>query len=106
MSVNDVAIAAMIVAAIVILILSMLGKFLTKLFKLAMLGWLNRVLGILFAIFKAALLLGLVITMFEGINGVVHIVRKEVLDGSVIYGALRNFADSVFPFLKSLITNA
>ncbi|MBR3075044.1 MAG: CvpA family protein, partial [Bacteroidales bacterium] len=47
------------------LVMALVGHLITKLFKLATLGWLNRLLGGIFAIFTTALVLGLLISAFE-----------------------------------------
>ena len=57
-----------VILILVIVLLHLLGRLITSVLKLVMLGWLNRLLGLVFAIFKAALVLGLLITVFEGLN--------------------------------------
>ena len=69
-----------------------------------MLGWLNRLLGLVFALLKAALVLGLIVTLFDSLNGIFKIVDQETLDASFMYPGLKNFADMVFPYLKKLFT--
>ena len=95
-----------IILIITILLLALVGKILSGVLELATLGWVNRVLGFIFAIFKAALLLGLVISIFENFNARWELVRPELLKGSPVYIALKGFALKVFPYLKSLIVNA
>ena len=95
-----------IILIITILLLALVGKILSGVLELATLGWVNRVLGFIFAIFKAALLLGLVISIFENFNARWELVRPELLEGSPVYIALKGFALKVLPYLKSLIVNA
>ena len=95
-----------IILIITILLLALVGKILSGVLELATLGWVNRVLGFIFAIFKAALLLGLVISIFENFNARWELVRPELLEGSPVNIALKGFALKVFPYLKSLIVNA
>ena len=95
-----------VVVILTIIILHRLGRLLTKVLKLAMLGGLNRILGLVFALFKAALVLGLLIPVFEGLNEKWAFVKMEVLADSPVYMALKGFALKIFPFLKSLIANA
>ena len=59
------------------LVMALVGHLITKLIKVATLGWLNRLLGGLFAIFTTALLLGLLISVFEGLNASWNIVAPE-----------------------------
>jgi len=92
-----------IIVVIVVLVLLLLCNLLVKLLRDITLEWINRLLGLLFSVFKAALILGLVITVFEGINNVFTIVDKTVLDDSVMYTAIKAFSNAVFPFIKDLL---
>ncbi len=89
-----------------VLILNLIGKLITKTLKMASLGWANRLLGLVFALLKAALIIGLLIFIFDPINARLNLVKPEVLDASVIYSALHDLSMKVFPFLKELIANA
>ena len=103
---NTVRILSFIVIVIVVtVLLNLLGDLLTRVVKFMTLGFLNRMLGLIFAVLKIALILGIVIMLFEGINGEFHLVKDSVLDNAVVYQHLREFAGKVFPFLKTMITN-
>ena len=99
-------IAFAIIVILVILLLYFIGQLLTKVVKITTLGWLNRLLGMVFGILKVALVLGLVIMVFAGINAKWGIVKSSTLDDAVIYNALKHFAETVFPYLKSFVTGA
>ena len=88
-----------------VLILNLLGKLISKTLSMASLGWANRLLGLVFALLKAALVIGLLIFIFDPINAKFNLVNQEVLDASVIYSALHDLSMKVFPFLKELIAN-
>ena len=88
-----------------VLLLNLAGKAITKLLQMAALGWANRLLGFLFAIFKTALVLSVLIFIFEPLNTQFGLVKPEIIDSSVIYHALDGLADKIFPFLKDLIAN-
>lgn len=94
------------IVAIALIVLSLLGSLLTKVVKLVMLGWLNKLLGVVFALLKAALLLGLLITVFESANAHLALVSQEELDSSLVYNGIKNVFLQVFPYLKGLVTNA
>lgn len=98
-----IAFALMVVIAIVLL--SLLGKLITGLLKMASLSWLNRLAGLVFALLKAAIIIGLIIFIFEPINAKYMIIKPEVLESSVIYQSLSELSLKVFPYLKSLIAN-
>lgn len=101
---NIVSFSVIVIA--VILVLSLLGNLITKVVNLTILGSLNKVLGFLFAILETAMILGLLILVFEAVNDKFDIVGEEVLKGSKVYVLLRDFASFVFPYLKKLVTNA
>lgn len=92
-----------IILVIVIFALWALGKLLETTIKIIMLGWLNRLLGVLFSLLKAFLIIGLLILAFAAINDAFHMVDTKYLDSSVFYYPVRNFANNVFPYLKELI---
>lgn len=77
-----------------VLLLHLLGKGLTKVIKIATLGWLNALLGLIFGILKTALLLGILCVIFTTLNGKFHFVEAEKLNDAVIFQALNNFASS------------
>lgn len=93
-----------IIVILTVLLLYWLGQLLTKVVKIATLGWINRLLGMVIGILKVALILGLIIVTFEGINDKWNLVKPEVLDETVVYNALKDFAHTVFPYLKTLVT--
>lgn len=93
-----------IIVILAVLLIYWLGQLITKVIKIATLGWLNRVLGVIFAIAKTALILGLLVMVFESVNGKFGLVKPGKLDDSGVYCLLRNFANSVFPYLKSLVS--
>lgn len=82
------------------LVMALVGHLITKLFKIATLGWLNRLLGAVFAILTTALVLGLLISAFEGLNESWNLVDPEKLSGYKIYPVLRDFSSAILPQLK------
>ena len=82
------------------LVMALVGYIITKLFKAATLGWLNRLLGAVFAIFTTALVLGLLISAFEGLNESWNLVEPEKLEGYKVYPMLKEFSSAILPQLK------
>ena len=83
--------------------LALLGKLLEGLINFVMLGWVNRLLGVVFALLKTGLIVGLLIMVFCSLNNNLNLVSDEVLADSVLFTPLKNIAYTVFPYLKSLI---
>lgn len=94
-----------VIAILAIVLLNLLGGIITKVIKIATLGWLDKLLGILFALLKAVIIIGLLITVFDGLNGSFGFVSQEKLDSSVMYGAVKNLCDVIFPSIKALFTH-
>ena len=93
------------IIVVAILVFSLIGKILTKTVSAVNLGWFNRLLGLIFALFKAVLIIGLVIVLFDNIHNTFGIVKQETLDASVLYNWIKGVCDVIFPNLKALLTN-
>ena len=91
---------ALILIAISLLVL-LVAKLLTKVAELAMLGWLDKILGLVFALAVNALVIGVFIILFDTVNAKFGLVKPEVLDGSIVYTTLRDLCYFVFPYLKA-----
>ena len=97
-------IAFALILVIVFIILGVLGKLLEGVLKLVMLGWVNKLLGVVFSLFKAFLIIGLVIIAFNALNNSFGIVKPEVISDSVLYEPVKSLADAIFPYIKSMLT--
>lgn len=97
-------IAFALILVIVFIILGVLGKLLEGVLKLVMLGWINKLLGVVFSLFKAFLIIGLVIIAFNALNNSFGIVKPEVISDSVLYEPVKSLADAIFPYIKSMLT--
>ena len=95
-------IAFVIILVAISLAVLLLAKLLTKVAEMAMLGWVNRVLGLVFALAVNALIIGVIVIMFDTVNVKFGFVKPEVLDGSIVYTSLRDLSYFVFPYLKEL----
>lgn len=85
------------------LLMALVGRLITKLFKIATLGWLNRLLGAVFGIFTTALLLGLLISVFEGLNSSWNLMDTEKIAELRVWPILRDFASGILPQLKVFV---
>lgn len=84
-------------------ILSLLGRLVGGIIKLAMLGWMDKLLGVVFALLKAAIIVGIVLILFNSINTTWNLVSEQTLEESILYGPIKDFSYKLFPFLKALI---
>lgn len=85
-----------------IIALKFIGNCLTKLLDFATLGAANRFAGLAFALFEYALIIGLVISLFDNLNTRMDIVDSQTLSESPVYMFLKDFTGKVFPYLKEL----
>lgn len=94
-----------IIVVITILLLYWIGQLITRVVKVAMLGWLNAILGLLLSLLKTALILGLLIMLFDSINNAIHLVPGDKLANASVYMGLKKLASGVFPYLKALFSH-
>ena len=91
----------MIIAVIVVM--HLLGKVIKASIKFVMLGWLDRLLGAVFALLKATLTIGILIILFNTLNTSFHIVDETVMEKSVLYSPIKRIAYGVFPYFNELL---
>ena len=96
------AISFAIVFIAVALVLNLLGNLLEKVFHIAMLGWLNRLLGLVLALAAAALLTGTLIYVLNSANELLNFIPEEKIAESRFWKPLLALVQNVFPYLKSL----
>ena len=93
-------IAFIVIMIIVIIIGHFLGKGIESIVKISMLGWLNRLLGVVFAALKTIVILSIIVYLIDYINGAWHIFPGQYTGGSKCYQALGKIAANLFPYLK------
>ena len=96
-------VAFALILIVVFFVLGLIGKMLEGIFNFVLLGWLNKLLGVVFALLKTALIVGLVIMAFSSLNDTFHLVKEEVLNESVLYPPLKKIAFDVFPYIKDML---
>lgn len=98
-------IAFAVILIVISLAVALIAKLLTKVVSMAMLGWLNKLLGVVLSAVVTALILGVVIVLIDTVNAKFGLINQELLDSSVLYGAIRDGAYTVFPYMKELLSN-
>ncbi|MBR2298046.1 MAG: CvpA family protein [Bacteroidales bacterium] len=92
-----------IIIVLVIIAAALLSKAIEKLFSFVMLGWLNKLLGVLLAFAGTAFILGAVICLISYVNETwFTIIPQEKIAESVLYQPLEDLANMVFPYFKNL----
>lgn len=92
-----------VIFLIVYVVLYAIGKLLLKIIKVLLGEWVDKVLGIALALVKFTLLVGLAVLLLDTVNCKIGIVSQSMLDHSPVYSFLKEFASTVFPYIKGLI---
>ena len=87
---------------LIIVVVGLLGKFLTKLADLAALGLVNKLLGGIFGFLKVGLILSIVFIFFHRLNATISFVDDQTLEESILYESVKSIAPAIFP---SIINN-
>ncbi len=87
---------------IIVIIISLAGKALTKLADFAMLGIVNKLLGALFGLLKTAFILSIILVIFEKINPTLLLISDETKETSALYIPVYGLAPMVFPIILDI----
>lgn len=99
-------IISFIVTFIVIVILvHIVGSAVNKFIEVAMLGVLNKLAGLIFGIFRSALVLSIILLVFDKIDEDVEILSQEAKTESRLYEPVRKLAPSIFPFIQTWVNS-
>ncbi len=93
-------IAYVVTFVIVIVLIFLLGKFLTGVVKTVGLGIVNRLAGALFGIAKGLLIASFLILLFARIDPKESLVTVELKKNSVLYKPVSTVAPAVIPLLQ------
>ncbi len=85
---------------IIVFLVHVVGNVVNKLVDTVMLGFVNRLAGMAFGILKSALILSIILVVFDKIDDDIEILSAEAKTESRLYEPIRSFAPSVFPFLN------
>ncbi len=96
-TINIVAFA--ITFVIIVLVISLAGKALTKLADFAALGMLNKLLGGIFGALKIGLILSILLMVFAKMNRSIPFMEDDDLEASVLYEPVKSIAPMIFPYI-------
>lgn len=88
--------AFIITFILIVLIVHLAGKFLTKISDFAMLGLLNKIAGAIFGALKVAVIIGAILIFFERANTSVNLVKSETMEDSILYEPVKEIGAFVF----------
>lgn len=84
---------------VIVILVHIVGSVVNKLVETVMLGFINKLAGLVFGILKAALILSIILVVFDKIDEEVEILSSESKSESRLYEPIRNLAPSIFPFI-------
>ncbi|TXE16312.1 CvpA family protein [Psychroserpens burtonensis] len=84
---------------IIVLIIALAGKALTKLADFAALGILNKLAGGVFGALKFGLILSILFIVFDNMNNTIPFTDKQELEDSILYTPVKGLAPLIFPSL-------
>ncbi|WP_299834814.1 CvpA family protein [uncultured Tenacibaculum sp.] len=82
---------------VIIIVIALLGKILTKIADFASLGILNKLLGGAFGALKIGLILSVIFIFFGKMNDTIPFVKKESLEESILFNPVKKIAPMIFP---------
>ena len=92
-------ISFIITFAVIVILVHVVGSVINKLVETVMLGFVNKLAGMAFGILKSALILSIILVVFDKIDEDVEILSRKAKSESRLYAPIRNFAPSIFPFI-------
>ncbi|MFX0556248.1 CvpA family protein [Maribacter sp. CXY002] len=94
---RNINLAAFIITFIIIvLVVNLAGKLLTKIADFAMLGLLNKIAGALFGTLKVTVILGALLIFLERMNENLGLLSEATLEESTLYRPLKEIGNFVF----------
>lgn len=85
---------------VIVILVHLVGKAVETIISAVALGFINRLAGILFGVIKSALILSVLLMVFDEVDENVHILPKDVKEDSQIYEPIRNLVPTILPFLN------
>lgn len=96
--------AFILVLVLVIIAGNIIGMAIEKIVHLSLLGWLNRLLGILFSSIKWIIIMSLIAYIINYIYDSWNLLPDSFPGKSQLYQQLTNLSEIIFPYLKSMVS--
>lgn len=95
---NTITITAFAITfVIIVLLIALAGKALTKLADFAALGIINKLLGALFGGLKIGLILSVILIVYERMNNSMPFSNEKQFEDSILYTPVKSLAPMIFP---------
>jgi membrane protein required for colicin V production len=82
---------------IIVLAIALLGKLLTKMADVALLGMLNKIFGGIFGALKIGVILSIVFLILSKLNDTIPFIPEDQQEESTLYKPIKNLATTLLP---------
>ncbi|SDS32032.1 CvpA family protein [Gramella sp. MAR_2010_147] len=82
---------------LIVFLVSLIGKMLTKIAAFAALGIVNKLLGGVFGLIKSAFVTSVIIMFFKATNERIEIIEDRTLEESILYEPVEGIAPIILP---------
>lgn len=90
---------------IVVIVINLIGKIIQKLFNLIALGFIDRMIGMIFGILKATLVISVLLLIINNYDSQHKIISKELKENSTLYKPVSLFVPNILPMIDLEIWN-
>ena len=90
---------------VIVILVHIVGNVVNKMLETVMLGFVNKLAGLVFGVLKSALILSILLVVFDKIDEDVNILPERAKENSRMYEPIRSFAPSIFPFIENWSIN-
>ncbi len=92
-------VAFIITFLIIVIIIHFVGMIVDKLMEAIALGLVNRLLGIIFGLFKSVLIMSVVFVILNAIDSHRPFLPKQKIEQSMFYNPISDIAPAIFPII-------
>lgn len=93
-------IAFVVTFIVIVILIHIMGRMLDTIVKAIFLGFLNRLAGIIFGVLKTAIILSILLLLFDDIDESVHLLPVKQKGDSKLYTPMKQIVPTLFPFIK------
>lgn len=84
---------------VIVILVHIVGNTINKLVETAMLGFVNKLAGLVFGVVRSALVLSIILLVFDHIDEDMHLLSEEKKEESRMYEPIKNLAPTLIPFI-------
>lgn len=84
----------------IVIVVHFVARITEKLLQAVALGFVNRILGLLFSLVKTVLILSVLLVFLNSIDRQMNFLPKDQLNDSLLYRPLSRIVPSIFPYLN------